>query len=788
MSGVVGVTGGWALRPHQVAAVDAAVRTLGRTPAEGVAGPGLRATIVSACGTGKTLMGVHTAQRVAHTGRVLVLVPTLDLLVQTVATWRGAGRAGRIVAVCSLRRDPELDAAGVRCTTDWRQVVGWVGQAQRATVFATYASLPVLVKAHASGLGRWDVVIVDEAHRTSGPWGKPWAAIHDNAVIPADRRLYLTATPRVAEPWAGAGEATGEPALVASMDDEQVFGPVAYRLTLAEAIDRGLLARYQIVVMEIHNQALGVGGPEEAGLEAGAARRLEGLQAAVLKAAAEHHLQRVMTFHHRVMEARDFADAVEGASRRLREADPGLYPREVWSGWLHGGHRMAHRRTVLEEFARGCRTDGQLVERSVLSSARVLAEGVDIPAVDAVVFADPRESIVDTVQTVGRALRQGPRGDKTASLLVPVFLGPDERSGDWLGSGAYLPLVRVLAALRAHDTEVVDRLAAWPGHTGSQGGDVRKEGLAVLFSHPRDPVDIAAFVNLRVIRPQSRVWLNGLMAARRFHAQHGHLVVPYVAKDGRFPLGVWMGDQRRLHHAGRLSPVRTTALEQLGMVWSHPDHTFSEGLSVARAYHTIHGHLAAPREASVDGYPLGTWLANRRREARMPAGTPGALSTARRTALEDIDPYWCPEWDVAWQRRYALLHRHVSEGGSPAVAPGHMTAGEDIGVWCARQRAAWDTLGPEQRRLLAALGMTPDTGGTPATSRVTQDDSFRRNLAAAQAYSQREGNLNIPRKHVEILDGREIRLGVWISNQRSRRTNLSPERIGALDNLGMRWS
>ncbi|KPH99330.1 helicase-associated protein [Actinobacteria bacterium OV450] len=732
-------------------------------------------------------MGVHTAGRVARGGRVLILLqPTLDLLVQTVSVWRDAGRTGRMVAVCSLQRDPELDGAGVRCTTDWRQVRGWAGGPGRVTVFATYASLRVLAEAHGAGLGQWDLVIVDEAHRTSGPWGKPWAAIHDDAAIPADRRLYLTATPRVAEPWTSTPG--GEPAPVASMDDEQVFGPVVYRLTLAEAIDRGLLARYQIVVLEIRDQALAAATADRSASEAGAARaRLDALQAAVLKASAEHHLQRVMTFHHRVVEARDFADAAERASRRLREADPDLYPREVWSGWLHGGHRLAHRRAVLEEFARGCRTDGQLVERSVLSSARVLAEGVDIPAVDAVVFADPRESIVDTVQTVGRALRQGPRGDKTASLLVPVFLGPDERSEDWLGSGAYLPLVRVLAALRAHDTEVVDRLAAWPGHTVSQGGGVQ-EGLAVLFSHPRDSADIAAFVDLRVIRPESRVWLNGLVAARRFHAQHGHLVVPYAVKDGRFPLGVWLGDQRRLHHSGRLSPVRTAALEQLGMVWSHPDHAFSEGLSVARAYYSVHGHLAAPREAAVDGYPLGTWLANRRREARMPDGTPGALPASRKNALKDIDPYWCPAWDVAWQRRYALLHRHIAEGGSPALAPGHTSHGEDLGQWCARQRAAWGTLDPERRRLLTALGMTPDTDGTPDAKRVAQDDNFRRNLSAAQTYAQREGHLNVPRKHVEALDGAEIKLGVWISNQRSRRTNLPLERIKALDGLGMCWS
>ncbi|MFF3959755.1 Helicase associated domain protein [Streptomyces sp. NPDC001890] len=780
------MAGSGALRPHQIEAVDAAVRALGEASAEGVVGPGLRATIVSACGTGKTLMGAHTALRVARSGRVLVLVPTLDLLVQTVAAWRGAGRTGPVVAVCSLRADPEMNAAGVRCTTDGQQVLGWVGQAQRATVFATYASLPVLVEAHGAGLGPWALVVVDEAHRTSGPWGKPWAAIHDDAAVPADRRLYLTATPRVAEPWkAKADESTGVPSLVASMDDERVFGPVVYRLTLAEAIDRGLLARYQIVVLEIRHQALAVGVPDG---EPPEVRRLEALQAAVLKAAAEHHLQRVMTFHHRVADARLFAESVEGASGRLRQGDPAVYPRRVWADWLYGGHRMAHRRAVLGEFARGYRADGQVVERSVLSSARVLAEGVDIPAVDAVVFSDPRESIVDTVQTVGRALRQGPRGDKVASLLVPVFLGPDERSEDWLGSGSYLPLVKVLTALRAHDTEVVDRLATWPGSGDNGACGARIEGLALLFSSARDPADIAAFVNLRVIRPESRIWLNGLMAARRFHSLHGHLVVPYHAKDGRFPVGVWISEQRRAHNAGRLTPVRIAALEQMGMVWSHPDHSFNEGLSVASSYYAVHGHLSAPNEAAVDGYPIGTWLANRRREARLPAGAPGALADTRRKALEGVDPYWCPVWPLVWQRRYTLLRHHVVAGGSADLALGHSMAGEDIGLWCARQRSDWDSLHPEQRRLLDELGMPLTADGAQVTTHVTHTDKFARNLAAARAYAQREGHLNVPRKHVEITDGTEIKLGFWIDNQRSRRAKLSPERFEALDRLGMRWS
>ncbi|MEU7851966.1 Helicase associated domain protein [Micromonospora parva] len=772
------------LRAHQAEAVDAAVRALGNAAFPGM---GLRATIVSACGTGKTLMGAHTALRVARSGRVLVLVPTLDLLVQTVAAWREAGRAGAMAAVCSLRTDAGLDAAGVRCTTDARQLLAWAGGRGRVTVFATYASLPVLAASHRANLGRWDLMVVDEAHRTSGPWGKPWAAVHDDAVLPAERRLYLTATPRVADPWSAEdGGVEGEKPLVASMGDESVFGPVVYRLSLAEAIGRGLLARYQIIVLEIRDPAVAATAPDEEGSGARAgAVRLEALQTAVLKAASAHQLTRVMTFHHRVADARVFTRAVPEASGRLWSADPAVHPRRVWSGWLHGGHGMVHRRAVLEQFARGWGADGVVVERCVLSSARVLAEGVDIPEVDAVVFSDPRESIVDTVQTVGRALRQGPRGDKVASLLVPVFLAPGERSEDWLASGSYLPLVKVLAALAAHDTDVIDRLAAWPG--GDAAGTAEQEG-PLLFATARDPADIAEFVRLRVINVERRGWLRGWAAARRFHAAHGHLNVPFHSKDGRFPLGQWIAEQRKAYGTGRLAAVRIDALERLSMVWSHPDHAFQTGLSIARAYHAVHDHLAAGHDAVVDGYPIGTWLANRRREARLAVGARGALNDRRKAALAEVDPYWCPEWPLVWQRRYVLLRQHVAAGGAVEIAPGHMMAGEDIGAWLARQQADWDVLYPEQRRLLAELGVTPGDGGVQGAVRVPHDDKFTRNLAAAAAYAQREGHLNVPRKHVEITDGTEIRLGIWISNQRSRRAKLPPQRINALNALGMRWS
>ncbi|NUU25815.1 MAG: DEAD/DEAH box helicase family protein, partial [Streptomycetaceae bacterium] len=184
------------LRPHQAEAVDAAALLLG--------GPstGARTSVVAACGTGKTTVGERVAYRVAPRGRRLLLFPTLDLLVQTALTWHEAGwhnRRQKPLAVCSLSGDEGLLSAGVaRATTNATQLALWCSALdQDLTVFATYPSLDVIVDAHTgphgvTPLAPWDLIVVDEAHRTSGYIGKPWAAVHDDRFVPARRRLYLT--------------------------------------------------------------------------------------------------------------------------------------------------------------------------------------------------------------------------------------------------------------------------------------------------------------------------------------------------------------------------------------------------------------------------------------------------------------------------------------------------------------------------------------------------------------------------------------------------------------------
>ncbi|MFF7251514.1 helicase associated domain-containing protein [Embleya sp. NPDC008237] len=514
-------------------------------------------------------------------------------------------------------------------------------------------------------------------------------------------------------------------------------------------------------------------------------------------------------------------------------------------------------------------------------------------------------SIVNITQALGRALRQKPGQGKTAAIVVPVFLDDDEHPDDMLLSDGHRYLVTVLEALRAHAPELVEALAvpqagarhaaraavddapdddadstadggaaaggvgasegvdgALEGPVGPSGADGPGAGVEVetrpflRFSSPRDPAVVADFVRLRVIDPDERDWIRGYLAARRFLRTHGHLRIPLDTRDGHdheYPIGQWAAVQRREYAAGRLHKDRVRKLVMLGMVWSHPDAAFDDGLAVARRYLERVGHLAAPQNAVQDGVRVGQWLANQRRHGVMDN------HPEREAALRELDPWWKPDgWTIVWQRAADEVRLHLAHGGSPdELVPGYIAGGEDIGRWARRHAkpAVWAKLLPGQLEQLHELGITPETehghgaaagegdaaggvedgvavaagvggaegggervagagngveeggavvggaGAAPAPRRGR--GAWETAFAAAVAYREREGDLEVPRAHVETVTVKtaagseggagegggvvEVRLGKWVNNQRTRRSSLSEERVGLLTELGMRW-
>jgi hypothetical protein len=311
---------------------------------------------------------------------------------------------------------------------------------------------------------------------------------------------------------------------------------------------------------------------------------------------------------------------------------------------------------------------------------------------------------------------------------------------------------------------------------------------------------IAKWIKYRVINTERQDWLRGYDAASRYREREGDLEVPYEHLEGAYPLGRWLSDQRRALRAGQMSSERADELEALGIMWDTADAAFAENLAAARAYYAEAGTLAAPRHATALDKPVGQWLANIRRPGGL--GKDPVRAQTRAEQLAAVDKEWNPAvlgWTIDWQRHHIGLTALLAAGAQLGdIVPGVTWRGDDIGRWLARQRRDFARLNEEQHKRLAKCGVQPAVqarkapvpgGAKSGTARGAE--AFTRGLAALAQYVQREQRTVVPRQHTEQItvdsQDHEVRLGVWVSHQKSRRDRLNGGQLAQLAELGIDW-
>lgn len=752
-----------ALRDYQAAAV--------RAIATGLADGG-RGQCIAACGTGKSIIAVHAADRLVPTGGLAVVAcPSLALVSQMLAMWTAVGRRDKPLAVCGDETvtDSLVHVADLPCpvSTDPAQVARWVASTEgRRLIITTHRSVHIVGEALFTAGSRADLLIVDEAHHTAGRGGKHSALVHDDACLPADRRLYLTATPRYLASGVGQRRAPDGEAIV-SMDDPEIFGPVLYSYPFGRAITEGWLDDYQVAVIgvtkpevlavlrRLDEDAVGkVGDPP---------LRTAVVQAALAQAAREFDLRRVLVFTPRVELAREFARSLP---RTLSAIDDEAKPkRSLTAGSVNGQMTIGQRQRILRWLA-DPPDDGW----AVIANARCLSEGVDVPAVDGVVFTHPKRSTVDVIQAVGRALRRNPYGTGVSTILVPILLpGDDMPSID--DEGEYATLWQVIRALRAHDETLAAELDTRRQKLKTGGAELPPRVL-VRLPDSYDAEQFLRHLTIRLVENTTSPWLDGLAAAQRYHAEHGHLkmLVSYTAPDG-FPLGAWISKQRSYRRRGWLSADRIAELDALGMVWDEFDRRWQRGVTALRTYVREHGDGRVPqRYVTDDGFKLGTWLSNRRTDYRL-----GKLPDERVAELEAAGMVW---EDSDYDRGLAALRAFRAEHGHVRVPKGHVRDGLNLYQWIHTRRRdrRRGRLAPERITQLTELGIDWDP----------MDGHWARGIAAARKFYAEHGHLSVPTG--TRVDG--IDLKAWVQNRRVDFHNgrLSPAKIADLEAVGMVWS
>lgn len=759
------------LRGHQEIAVGSCVTSFAQgTP---------RVTVTMATGTGKTLVGLNTVQETAPHGSALVVMPTLKLLEQTAAVWHTEGRRGLYLGVCHLPQPEEPALHGILTMVHTaEELAAQVANADGpVNVFSTYASLKKIEAAHRDfHLPRWDVLISDEAHRSAGDLGKTWANIHSNDALPAHHRLYMTATPRVFDHEAvSKGLRPAPECEIASMDDLSLYGPVVYRISLAEAIDQGLLADYEIVAVEITDEELRrILNRQTLSTQTTEGLRVAAAQVALLRAQHRYDLRRTLSFHALVAAASAFAETLHETAKLM----PATTQTPLQVSTVNSRQSPIERHRATESFVATplhAPHTGTPPRRAVLTNCRCYTEGVDIPTIDSILFADPKTSSVDIVQAVGRALRQTPGDGKISRIVVPVYIAPGQDIGEGTKRTPFHLLYQVMIALSVYDEHVFHRVK-YIRHDD----DADRPHIA---ARPERADEIIPLLSLTHAAPPNKVWERGFESAERFHAEHGHLDVPsrYLGTD-RFYLGWWIGQQRSLRQNHMLLPERISALDTLGMTWEHPRHSIEYTLQLARDYAAHHGHLAPRTDERHRGIRLGRWIAERRKEARE-----RTLPFCYHRALNEIYPWWNARWSSSWNRAYteALAAARSGDLTFPDLRPDQEDS--TLTRWLDAQIDAFGNLQADQQNLLGALPFDHPLALLLRRPRGAAEFAFVRGLRAARAFWRGHQHLNVPTNHITSEHGRSFRLGDWISEKRRNPQRLSQEQLDALHALDMRW-
>lgn len=473
------------LREHQQSALNAVRK--GLQTAE-------RGKMIMACGTGKTFTSLKIAEHLAGKGkRVLFLVPSLSLLSQTLTEWTQESETPlHSFAVCSdsdvgKKRKVEDDAVQVfthelryPATTKADRLAEAVlkrhDDDHMSVVFSTYHSIDVISRAqHDHGMADFDLVVCDEAHRTTGATfdvgdESKFVRIHEGDYIRAAKRLYMTATPRIYGDNAKVKAESGEVTLC-SMDDEALYGKELFVINFSEAVQRGLLVDYKVLVLTVEESVINrrlqnLLKDEDNQLKVDDAAKIVGCWKALSKQGLEESLtgdnqpmKRAVAFcqvisptykgsKHKVssvniasmfqsvVEAYQEAEDIDDDDRLICEA-------EHVDGSMNASQKEAKLAWLKDEPpANTCR---------ILSNVRCLSEGVDVPALDSVLFLTPRNSQVDVVQSVGRVMRNAP-GKQRGYVVLPVVIPAGMQAHEALNDNqTYKVVWQVLQALRSHD-------------------------------------------------------------------------------------------------------------------------------------------------------------------------------------------------------------------------------------------------------------------------------------------------------------------------------------------------
>jgi predicted helicase len=653
-----------------------------------------RGQLIMACGTGKTFTTLWIKEKLAS-NRTLVLLPSLSLLSQTLREWTfAASQPFDVLCVCSDETVGKRGADEIihsvselafPVTSDTEEIKKFLQSDGDKVVFSTYHSSSLVADAQADpGIPAFDLVVADEAHRCTGKVSSAFSTVLDNKRIIANKRLFATATPRTYT--TSVKKAAEERGIeVVGMDDEAVFGKVQYSLPFGKAIRKNLLTDYRIVIIGVDSPMIAewIKNREFIKTDTGIENDAESMAAQIglIKAIKDYDLKRVISFHSRVSRAESFKDdmhqVLDWISEEHRPSG------ELWTDFVSGAMPTDRRRQKLD-YLKGLSPD----QRGLLTNARCLSEGVDVPSLDGVAFIDPKNSQVDIVQAVGRAIRLS-ADKKFGTIVIPVFIEQGEDAVASIEASNFKPVWNVLNAFKSHDEELSQQLDELRTELGRKpGSKVNSLDLSkITFDLPASmDGSFGDSLSTYLVEQSTTSWYFWFGLLEIYVQDYGNakVLINYVTPND-FKLGSWVGTQRQNKLKNLLSRCQIDRLESTyGWSWNVNTEQWEEGFEQLLAYVKQNGDAKVSSAYETPaGFKLGSWIGIQRKN-----NAENRLGSDKKKRLETLSWWtWGGLFEKRWEEGFEQLQVYVKQYGDTKVSQSHATP-EDfkLGSWVSRQR------------------------------------------------------------------------------------------------------
>ena len=416
--------------------------------------------LIMACGTGKTytFFWIHKDLKSKKT---LVLVPSLNLLSQTLEEWiKANGSSFTSLCICS---DPSvaknvqedeivLEQSDIPYSVTWdvNEIVSFLKRPEPTVIFSTYQSSDLIAKAQKKVPNHmFDLSIADEAHRCTGKANSEFTTILDDKKIRSHKKLFGTATPKLYKPYIKKAAQDKEIEII-DMNDEEKFGVVLHNLSFGKAIKKKLLADYQVIVVGVNDSRVKemIDQREFISIKENHKSDAASLatQVGFIKAIKDYNLSRLVTFHGRVKNASDFSKSLPEIDGWTKSEYKGNKNLDI--DYVSGQMQTSERRRKLNEL-KNIKSN----QIGILSNARCLGEGVDVPNMDGIAFINPKSSEIDIVQSIGRAIRKPDSNKSVGYIILPVFIEEKDSIEQSIESSNFEPVWKVMNALKSHDED-----------------------------------------------------------------------------------------------------------------------------------------------------------------------------------------------------------------------------------------------------------------------------------------------------------------------------------------------